>query len=90
MTSVFRVMEAFWVCTSLVFTANIFLMWMYMKSMTYSFQKSGYLIISIPINNSTRDTATEAPLPYKVTETPISYNHSISVYIESFSTINDI
>ena len=41
-------------------------------------------------NNSTRDTATEAPLPYKVTETPISYNHSISVYIESFITINDI
>ena len=64
--------------------------WMYVKSMTCSFQRSGCFIISIPINNSTRDTATEAPLPYKVTETPISYNHSISVYIESFITINDI
>ena len=78
--------EAFWICTSLVLTSNVVLIWMYVKSMTCSFQKSGCFIISIPINNSTRDTATEAPLPFKVTEAPISYNHSISVYIESFST----
>ena len=61
-----------------------------MKSMTCSFQRSGCFIISIPINNSTRDTATEEPLPHKVTEAAISYNHSISVYLESFSTIDDI
>ena len=90
MTSVCRVKEAFWICTSLVLASNVFLMWMYMKSMTCSFQRSGCFIISIPINNSTRDTATEEPLPHKVTEAAISYNHSISVYLESFSTIDDI
>ena len=88
MTSVCRVKEAFWICTPLVLASNIFLLWMYIKSC--SFHKSGCFIISIPINNSTRDTATENPFPYKVTEAAISYNHSISVYLESFNTIDDI